>query len=360
VVTRFAPSPTGRLHLGHAYSALLAHDFARGRGGTFLLRIEDIDPGRSRAEHVAAILEDLAWLGVTWDGEVVLQSARLSLYREALARLVRQGLLYPCFCTRKDIAASASAPHGPEGAVYPGTCRRLPLAERERLVAEKPHAWRLDMTAALNLFPGEGRGPGATQSVASALPREFSEGLDPGLRRGTSGGGERLVAALNLFPGEGRGPGAPQSVASALPREHLKELDPGLRRGTLGWLERDRWTPADPSQFGDVVLARKDAPVSYHLAVTVDDAAQGITDVVRGEDLFHATHIHRLLQALLGLPTPRYHHHALITDEQGRRLAKRHGAPTLADLRAGGADPAGLQEMLRSGRLPAGYSAPAT
>jgi glutamyl-Q tRNA(Asp) synthetase len=317
VVTRFAPSPTGRLHLGHAYSALMAHDFARKHGGAFLLRIEDIDPGRSRAEHVAGILEDLAWLGLSWDGEVVLQSARLSLYREALARLVRQGLLYPCFCTRKEIeagiAASAAAPHGPDGAVYPGTCRRLPVSERERLVAERPHAWRLDMAAALELFPGEGRGPGATQSVASALPRESCDGLDP-----------------------------------------------GLRRGALTWFDGETEIAADPAAFGDVVLARKDAPVSYHLAVTVDDAAQGVSDVVRGEDLFAATHVHRLLQALLDLPTPRYHHHKLVTDEHGRRLAKRHGAPTLADLRTAGADPADLREKLRAGRLPAGYSAPAT
>jgi glutamyl-Q tRNA(Asp) synthetase len=317
VVTRFAPSPTGRLHLGHAFSALMAHDFARARGGAFLLRIEDIDGTRSRAEHVAAIVEDLAWLGLAWDGEVVLQSARLSRYREAMARLVRQGLLYPCFCTRREIeaeiAASASAPHGPEGAVYPGTCRRLAIGERERLVAERPHAWRLDMAEAVLLFPGEGQGPGATQSVASALPRQPLEGLGP-----------------------------------------------GLRRGTLAWLEHGGWIPADPAQFGDVVLARKDAPVSYHLAVTVDDAAQGISDVVRGEDLLHATHIHRLLQALLALPTPRYHHHPLIADEHGRRLAKRHGAPALGDLRAAGADPGELREKLRSGRLPAGYCTAAT
>jgi glutamyl-Q tRNA(Asp) synthetase len=317
VVTRFAPSPTGRLHLGHAYSALLAHDFARERGGAFLLRIEDIDPGRTRAEFVAGIMADLAWLGLQWDGEVVLQSARLSLYREALARLVRRGLLYPCFCTRREIeaeiAASASAPHGPDGPVYPGTCRRLAEAQRERLLREKPHAWRLDMAAALTLLPGEGRGPGAAQGVASALPRESPKGLDP-----------------------------------------------GLRGGALTWFDGGTEIPADPAQFGDVVLARKDAPVSYHLAVTVDDAAQGVTDVVRGEDLLAATHVHRLLQALLDLPSPVYRHHRLIAGADGQRLAKRHGAPTLADLRAGGADPRELAEKLRAGRLPAGYSTPAT
>ncbi len=278
-VTRFAPSPTGRLHLGHAYSAILAHDFARARGGRFLLRIEDIDGTRSRPEHVAGILEDLEWLGLTWDGDVVLQSERLALYRDALARLQAMGLLYPCFCTRKDIAASASAPHGPEGLVYPGTCRALAADERARRAATEPHAWRLDMQAAL----------------------------------------ARAVRPLD-------------------------------------WNDHGTLIPADPSPFGDVVLARKDAPVSYHLAVTVDDAAQGVTDVVRGADLFAATHIHRLLQALLGLPTPLYHHHPLIAGPDGERLAKRQGAVSLADLREAGADPAAIVASLREGRLPAGYS----
>ncbi|HEY0114358.1 MAG TPA: tRNA glutamyl-Q(34) synthetase GluQRS [Allosphingosinicella sp.] len=283
--TRFAPSPTGRLHLGHAWSALLAHDFARARGGTFLLRIEDIDPGRARPEFVAGILDDLAWLGLTWDGEVLLQSRRLGAYAQALERLKGAGLLYPCFCTRAEIAveiaASAAAPQGPEEHVYPGTCRRLPDAERERLRRERPHAWRLDLGAARASFPE-----------------------------------------------------------------------------ALTWREGNREIVVEPEPFGDVVLARKDAPASYHLAVTLDDAAQGVTDVVRGEDLFASTHVHRLLQALLDLPTPIYHHHRLITDAAGRRLAKRHGAPALADLRAGGADPAALLASLRSGHLPAGYSAP--
>ena len=297
VVTRFAPSPTGPLHLGHAFSAILAHDFARERGGRFLLRVEDIDGTRSRPEHVAGILADLEWLGLAWDGDVVLQSQRLDLYAEALARLKAMGLLYPCFCTRKDIAASASAPHGPEGLVYPGTCRGLPAAVRDQRMAAEPHAWRLDMAAALS----EGRGP------------------------------ERAAA-----------------------REDLGGLGPGLRRGALEWSDHGRAIPADPGPFGDVVLARKDAPVSYHLAVTVDDAAQGVTDVVRGEDLFAATHVHRLLQALLGLPTPAYHHHALIAGPDGARLAKRHGAVGLAQLRAQGADPAAIVAALREGRLPAG------
>ncbi|MFL6861803.1 MAG: tRNA glutamyl-Q(34) synthetase GluQRS [Allosphingosinicella sp.] len=287
VVSRFAPSPTGRLHLGHAYSCLLAHDYARTRGGAFLLRIEDIDPGRTREAFVEAIVEDLAWLGLGWDGEVVRQSHRLPLYAEALERLKARGLVYPCFCTRAaiaaEIAASAAAPHpgsgsgagGPDGPLYPGTCRGLSADERDARLAE-PHAWRLD----------------AARAAAAA--------------------------------------------------------------GPLYWKDGDTEVLAEP--LGDVVLARKDAPVSYHLAVTLDDAAQGVTDVVRGRDLYAATDVHRLLQALLGLPTPLYHHHPLLTDGEGRRLAKRHGAPALADLRASGADPRALVAALRRGQLPGGYS----
>lgn len=273
IVSRFAPSPTGLLHLGHAYSALRAHDFARERGGTFLLRIEDIDPGRSRPEYVEAIVEDLIWLGLLWDGEIVRQSDRLPLYGAALARLKARGLAYPCFCTRADIAASASAPHGTQTTLYPGTCRGLTAPDLSR-----PHAWRLDVAKASSSF-------------------------------------------------------AP-----------------------LTWSNDGEEIAADPGIFGDVVLARKDAPASYHLAVTVDDAAQGVCDVVRGNDLFAATHVHRLLQALLDLPTPRYHHHALLSDADGRRLAKRHGAPTIASLRARGADPIALVAALRRGEMPAGYS----
>jgi glutamyl-Q tRNA(Asp) synthetase len=273
-VTRFAPSPTGRLHLGHAYSALLAHDHARERDGTFLLRIEDIDAGRSRPEYVDGIFEDLRWLGLEWDGELLYQSERLPLYAEALGRLKEAGLVYPCFCTRADIAASAAAPQGPDGApAYPGTCRRLCEPD-----LSKPHAWRLD--------------------VAKAV----------------------------------------------------------ARAGALYWHDGETEVRAEPERFGDVVLARKDTPASYHLAVTVDDAAQGVTDVVRGRDLFAATDVHRLLQALLDLPTPAYHHHDLLTDAEGNRLAKRHRAPTLVDLRSAGADPAALVAGLRRGDLPAGYS----
>lgn len=291
LVTRFAPSPTGQLHLGHAFSALLAHEFARSRGGAFLLRIEDIDPGRSRAEHVDSIIEDLAWLGIEWDGEILFQSERLGLYREALDRLRAAGLVYPCFCTRSaiasEIAASAAAPHpgsgsgagGPDGPLYPGTCRILSPDERERRCATEPHAWRLDVA------------------------------------RATAGA------------------------------------------GPLYWRDGDTEVQAEPEVHGDVVLARKDAPVSYHLAVTVDDSAQGVTDVIRGRDLYSATDVHRLLQALLGLPTPLYRHHPLLLDADGRRLAKRHGAPTLRGLREAGVDPKSLAADLLTGQMPYGFSA---
>ena len=280
VVTRFAPSPTGRLHIGHGWSALLAMDFARANGGLFRLRIEDIDGTRSRPEHVAGIIEDLNWLGVAWDGDIVFQSQRLDHYDAALERLRQMGLLYPCFCTRADIAASASAPHGPEGPVYPGTCRGLPQAERDRRIARgEPHAWRLDMAKAV------------------------------------------------------------------------------LVTGELHWASNDqRMIEAMPEIAGDVVLARKDAPASYHLSCTLDDAAMGITHVLRGEDLFAATHVHRLLQALLDLPTPVYCHHPLLVGADGRRLAKRDGSIALADLRAQGADPATLAADLREGRFPVGIS----
>jgi glutamyl-Q tRNA(Asp) synthetase len=281
-VSRFAPSPTGKLHLGHAYSALMAHDFARTSGGMFLLRIEDIDSTRSRAEHVDGIIADLAWLGIVPDGEIVYQSERLHLYAAVLERLKARGLVYPCFCTRSaiaaEIAASAAAPHGPDGPHYPGTCRRLPAEERLARMREQPHAWRLDVAKA-------------------------------------------MAAA-----------------------------------GPLSWRDGDAEVPAEPGVFGDVVLARKDAPTSYHLAVTVDDADQQVSDIVRGRDLYAPTHVHRLLQALLELPSPTYHHHPLLLDAEGRRLAKRNGAPTIAGMRAAGADPEKLAADLRAGTLPAGYS----
>jgi glutamyl-Q tRNA(Asp) synthetase len=281
IVSRFAPSPTGRLHLGHAFSAVLAHDLARAAGGAFLLRIEDIDPTRSRPEFAAAIEEDLHWLGLAWDGAVVRQSDRMALYRGALDRLKAQGLIYPCFCTRAEIAASAAAPHGDEGPVYPGTCRP-PGETAQGRRKDEPHCWRLDMARALD------------------------------------------------------------------------------RVGTQLWHDaKAGWISAKPGQ-GDVVLARKETPTSYHLAVTIDDAAQGVTDVVRGMDLFQATHVHRVLQALLGLPTPRYHHHPLLTGADGKRLAKRNGARGLGELRMEGADPKRVLAALRAGdpSLASGVGAP--
>ena len=267
--TRFAPSPTGRLHLGHARSALLAHDYAHARGGRFLLRIEDIDGARSRPEHVAGILEDLEWLGLGWDGPVLLQSTRLRAHAEALGRLQARGLVYRCFCTRSEIAEAMSAPHG-VAPVYPGTCRG-------REPRDGAHAWRLDMA----------------RGAAEAGPLEW-------------------------------------------------------------WDERAGVVRATPERHGDVVVARKDVPSSYHLAVTVDDAWQGVTDVVRGVDLFEATHVHRLLQALLGLPTPRYHHHPLMLGPDGERLAKRRGSPTLASMREAGVDGLELTEKLRADTWVAG------
>jgi glutamyl-Q tRNA(Asp) synthetase len=269
VVTRFAPSPTGLLHLGHAHSALVGWHAARDAGGRFLLRIEDIDRARCREEFTDAILEDLAWLGLDWDGPVRRQSEHFGDYRAALARLDAMGLLYPCFCTRAEIAAAASAPHGPAGAVYPGTCRALPAAERERAIAAgRSYALRLDMARAV-----EATGP-------------------------------------------------------------------------LTWEdERAGIVAADPLAHGDVVLARKETPTSYHLAVTVDDAIEGVTLVTRGEDLFRATDVQRVLQAMLGLPAPRYRHHCLLTDAAGRRLAKRDRALTLAAMRASGKSPEEVRRL---------------
>ncbi|MEQ9327664.1 MAG: tRNA glutamyl-Q(34) synthetase GluQRS [Rhodospirillales bacterium] len=273
IVTRFAPSPTGNLHLGHAHSALGAWRTAREAGGRFLLRIEDIDGTRCRDEFVDDILTDLAWLGIDWDGPVIRQSDRGDAYREALDRLDAAGLLYPCFCTRKEIMAefeaAGGAPHGFEGPVYPGTCRHLSRDEAgARIGAGDPHALRLDSESAL------------------------------------------------------------------------------ATTGDLSWHDCDAGTQAlDMTQTGDVVLARKDIGNSYHLAVTVDDAWQGINLVVRGIDLFQATHVHRLLQALLGLPVPDYAHHPLLTDADGERLAKRAGSLSLKSMREEGASPADVRRL---------------
>jgi glutamyl-Q tRNA(Asp) synthetase len=288
-VTRFAPSPTGALHIGHGWSALMAHDLARGKGGQFRLRIEDIDGARSRPEHVTGIIEDLRWLGIDWDEPIVMQSERLLLYRAAVDRLADEGLAYPCFCTRADIArqiaASASAPHGPangsDGPAYPGTCAHLSPGERtDRIAAGEVHAWRLAMGEAAR------------------------------------------------------------------------------RAGPLVWQDMDQGpVAAAPLPFGDIVLARKDAPGSYHLCATMDDAAMAISHVVRGTDLRDATHVHRLLQALLDLPTPAYRFHPLLLDAEGRPHAKRSGGLSLAELRAAGHDPAQLVAELRAGRFPVGIHA---
>ncbi len=273
IVTRFAPSPTGYLHLGHAHSALLAWRRAREAGGRFLVRLEDIDATRCRAEFADAALADLAWLGIDWDGALRRQSAHFADYRRALDRLEGLGLVYPCFCTRAaiqaEIARAGSAPHGPEGPIYPGTCRgRAADERRRRIAAGEAFALRLDV------------------------------------RRALAGIGE------------------------------------------LDWVDEQAGSiRANPASHGDVVLARKEMPTSYHLAVTVDDALQGVTLVTRGEDLFTATHIHRLLQALLGLPVPHYHHHKLLTDASGRRYAKRDRALTLRALREAGRTPAEVRAL---------------
>ncbi|WP_068429355.1 tRNA glutamyl-Q(34) synthetase GluQRS [Magnetospirillum sp. XM-1] len=266
-ITRFAPSPTGELHLGHVHSALFAFAEARKAQGRFLLRIEDIDRTRCRPEFTQGIFEDLAWLGLDWERPVRIQSGHFDDYRAALDRLDSMGLLYPCFCTRKEIArevdGAGHAPHGPDGPLYPGHCRHLSASERaERAESGQPFALRLHMSAAAG------------------------------------------------------------------------------QTGPLRWHDRERGEQAArPEMFGDVVLARKDTPASYHLAVTVDDALQGVTLVTRGEDLFDATHVHRLLQALLGLPVPDYAHHRLLTDEHGRRYAKRDRSLTLRSLRKAGQTP---------------------
>jgi glutamyl-Q tRNA(Asp) synthetase len=270
ITTRFAPSPTGFLHLGHAFSAWNAWR----RADVFRLRLEDIDATRCRPEFSAGIAEDLRWLGLDWDGCIRVQSEHLPEYRAAMDRLAARNLLYPCFCSRAEIARAQSAPHGGE-ILYPGTCRGLSASERaERIAARCPYALRLDMAQALAQAGGR---------------REFFE--------------------------EGTG-----------------------------------WIPATPERFGDVVLARRDIPTSYHLCVVHDDAAQDITHVIRGEDLFEATHIHVLLQALLGLPTPVYAHHPLLRDASGRRLAKRDGAASLRALRESGVSGQAILQNFREGR----------
>lgn len=274
-VTRFAPSPNGPLHLGHAYSAIVAHDLAVARGGRFLLRIEDIDGLRSRPELAEEFRQDLAWLGLSWQ-EVAPQSLRIASYEAAAKRLKAEGLLYPCRCTRAEIAAAATG-MGAEGPLYPGTCKG------RQVDITVPVAWRLDMA----------------EAIRRAGPLQWNDELA------------------------------------------------GMQQ-------------ARPERFGDVVLMRKDAPASYHLAATLDDAADGVTLVTRGQDLFTASHVHRLLQALLGLPVPAWHHHPLLLDESGKKLAKRRGSGLsgfgLKERRHAGEDGQALADALRAGVLPTGVS----
>jgi glutamyl-Q tRNA(Asp) synthetase len=277
---RFAPSPNGYLHLGHALSALLNFEMARAAGGRLLLRIEDIDATRCRPEYEAAIYEDLAWLGIAWEQPVRRQSEHYDDYRGALGKLDALGLIYPSFESRAEIARLVTErgvdwPRDPDGApLYPGDAKSMAPAERARRMASgEPYALRLDMAAAL--------------ARTGPLARTES--------------------------GEG----------------------PSGETGTVA---------ADPSAWGDVILARKETPTSYHLSVVVDDAAQGVTDIVRGRDLFHATSVHRVLQALLGLPQPRYHHHRLILDSDGRKLSKSTAATGLRELRAQGATAADIRK----------------
>lgn len=274
MLTRFAPSPTGHLHLGHVFAAKYAYDLAHQYDGEFLLRFEDIDTTRVREEYYQAIEEDLNWLGLEWSGIPLRQTDRLSAYTDALEELRSQHVVYPCFCTRREIQqeidAMGNAPHGPEGALYPGLCRDIPREERERRInAGESHAWRLDTMAACK------------------------------------------------------------------------------RVGELKFTDRLHGTiVVNPALLGDVVLARKDIATSYHLAVVVDDAYQGITDVTRGEDLLASTHVHRILQELLGLPEPVYHHHRLILDGEGKRLAKRHDSLSVHVLKDRGQSPEAVMAMM--------------
>lgn len=277
-VTRFAPSPTGFLHVGHAYSALFAFEAAKQTGGRFLVRLENIDHQRCRPEFERAILDDLAWLGLEWEQPVRRQSEHMAEYETALAALIDMGVVYPCFCTRKqirmEVEEAGRAPHGPSGELlYPGVCRSLRDDERARRLRHgEPFAWRLDVGRALELT------------------------------------------------------------------------------GPLHWFDfRAGWVEAQPQLLGDVVVARKDVPTSYHLSVTLDDHLQGVTLVTRGEDLFHATHVHRLLQALLGLDTPRYYHHNLVADSKGQRMAKRNRAVTLRHMRDRGRMPDDIWRLLGLG-----------
>ena len=278
IVVRFAPSPNGLLHLGHAYAAIQAHDYARKRGGKFLLRIEDIDTARSRKEYIDAILADLQWLGLTWDGDIIFQSDRFSDYERAANRLRDMGLIYPCFCSRAELHKAART-MGPDGPIYPGTCYGMDQAELEKRTATEPHSWRLDCGKAMELT------------------------------------------------------------------------------GSLKWFdERLGEQTAQPELLGDVVIVPKETPIAYHLAVSLDDARDGVSHVVRGEDLFASTHVHRLLQALFDLPTPIYRHHRILLDESDTKLSKSRESNSLSGLRETGYSGRKLAEELRAGIFPVGIS----
>lgn len=301
---RFAPSPNGRLHLGHAYSALLNSALAARLGGRCLLRIEDIDPGRSRPDLIAAIHDDLAWLGLRFDGSVRRQSDHLTFYRAHLDELAERGLAYPCFCSRgriaaqvRDIEASGRIlARDPDGVpLYPGTCRSLaPDEAARRLAAGEPHTFRLDMASALAAMPG----PHVIRCFETHSPEGFLAASDASTRSDA----------------------------------------------TFSWKCRE--IHAEPSAWGDAVIGRRDVKASYHLCVVLDDALQGVSHVVRGQDLHAATSLHVLLQRLLGLSSPAYHHHDLIRAPGGEKLAKSKGSPSLADLRGTGVTPGEVREML--------------
>ncbi len=281
-MVRFAPSPNGLLHLGHAYAAMVAHDYARERDGLFLLRIEDIDGGRSRDEFIEAILADLRWLGLEWDGDVIFQSDRLESYAGAVDQLKDMGLLYRCFCTRSSMRQTqddGSRAEGPDGPTYAGTCRHLDADMALARAQTEPHSWRLDVGKAIALT------------------------------------------------------------------------------GPLSWTDERRGQQiCQPELLGDVVIVPKDTPVAYHLAVTLDDARDGISPVVRGDDLFASTHVHRLLQALLDLPTPAYLHHPLLLDESGAKLSKSRDSASLTVLRTAGRSGYRMVQQLRQGVFPVGIS----
>lgn len=274
VTTRFAPSPTGYLHFGHAYSAWLGWTRARENGGIFRLRLEDIDTERCKRQFYSAIIDDLIWLGIDWDGDIRLQSSNLPDYRKVIEALDARGLVYPCFCSRAEISRALAAPHKPERN-YPGTCRHLSMVERAAQMASgKNFAWRLDVSRAL---------------------------------------------------------------------QEVEEY--GFYEEDVGWID------GHPENLSDIILGRRDIPASYHLCVVHDDALQGVTHVIRGEDLFAHTHLHVLLQRLLNLPTPIYAHHRLLTDDSGQRLSKREGASSLRGMRAAGISAAAVLERLRRVRL---------